>query len=93
MARVSDFVAELLWRAGRVIARADDDFARNQGWQVSKGSLGLSRTVRHPGFDRLTRCVMCDGAGHSGSADCDRCAGTGRMALDDPGAEFEAVAT
>jgi len=83
MANFADLVAWLLQRVGEVIFSAHDEFARNQGWQISKGRFGLSRTVRHPGFDRLARCPECSGRGCSGQDDCDRCSGIGRITLGD----------
>lgn len=75
------FVAGLLRRIGDALFRADDELAQRQDWQVHIGRFGLSRTYRHPGFDRLTRCPDCRGAGRRFDADCDRCSGTGRVTL------------
>ena len=83
MAFISDFVARLLRRAGEVIFSADDEFARNQDWQVEKGQFGLSRNYWHRGFDRLARCPQCSNRGPRGEAACSRCAGTGQITLDD----------
>ncbi len=84
MSKFSDFVVGLLRRAGERIFRADDQFARHQGWGVEKGRFGLSRTYRHPGFDRLAACPLCSGRGQLEDTDCSRCAGTGRISLSDP---------
>ena len=81
MANISDFATGLLRRAGEAIFSAEHELARNQRWQVEKGRLGLSRTFRHPGFDRLARCPRCSGLGRDGQACCLRCAGTGRITL------------
>lgn len=83
MANISDFVAGLLRRAGEAFFSADEEFARNQGWQVEKGRFGLSRTYRHPDFDRLARCPQCSGCGRRGEVGCVRRAGTGRITLGD----------
>jgi hypothetical protein len=72
----------LLGRIGRAVFRKDDEFARQQGWQVQVGRFGLSRAYRHPGFGGLAGCPDCRGSGSRQRADCDRCAGTGRVTLD-----------
>jgi hypothetical protein len=44
----------LLQRPGQLLFRADDEFARRQGWQVETGRFGLSRVYRDPRFDLPT---------------------------------------
>lgn len=84
MSNFSDFVDGLLRRAGERIFRANDGFARDHGWGIETGRFGLSRTHRHPGFDRLAACPQCSGRGQHEATDCSRCAGTGRITLGDP---------
>jgi hypothetical protein len=81
MANISDFAPRLLRRLGDALFNADEQLARNQGWEVEKGRLRLSRTFRHSGFDRLARCPRCLGLGRDGDACCLPCAGTGRITL------------
>jgi hypothetical protein len=76
------FAVDLLRRIGRSLFRKDDEFAREHGWQVQVGRFGLSRAYRHPGFDGLAGCPDCRGSGSRRGADCDRCAGIGRVTLD-----------
>lgn len=76
------FAVALLRRIGQTLFRADDEFARQQGWQVQTGRYGLSRAYRHPGFDWLAGCPDCHGSGSRRGANCDRCSGTGRVTLD-----------
>lgn len=71
-------------RIGQALFRRDDKFAWRQGWQIQTGRLGLNRTYRHPGFERLTRCPDCHGSRQRGDTDCGRCCGTGRVALGRP---------
>ena len=84
MANVSDFLAGLLGRAGEVIFRADDEFARDQGWQVTTGRFGLSRTYRQPDFDRRRPVLPVLGPHPQGSAECEKSAGTGRITRCNP---------
>jgi hypothetical protein len=72
------YVIRLLRRMGAAFAR-DDEFARQHGWQVSHGRLGLSRTYRHPGFDQLASCPICGGTGSADETECAQCSGTGRV--------------
>ena len=81
MTRAQDLIVGLLGRIGHRAFRADDEFARQHGWQVSTGRLGLTRTYRHPGFNRLASCPECYGSGLIAGAGCDRCSGTGRVTL------------
>lgn len=81
MSRVSDFVAGLLRRVGETIFRSQDEFGQNHGWQIEKGRHGLSRSYRHPGFDRLAQCPQCLGRGRVRRASCERCKGSGRITL------------
>ena len=77
---------DLLRRLGLAAFRTDDEFARQHGWQVAAGRLGLSRTYRDPRFDGLARCSDCHGSGRYADAACDRCSGTGRVTLGQPSA-------
>lgn len=77
-----EFAVALLRRIGQALFRADDEFARGQGWQVQQGRFGLSRAYRHPGFDGLAGCPDCCGSGSRRDAGCGRCAGTGRVTLE-----------
>jgi len=79
-----NFVADLLRRIGGALFRADEEFARRHSWQVQTGRFGLSRTIRHSGFDSLVGCQDCHGLGKREAADCGRCAGTGRLTLNQP---------
>jgi hypothetical protein len=81
---VRGFVAAPLLGIGRAVFRADDEFARRQGWRIQQGRFGLSRAYRHPGFDGLAVCPDCRGSGSRRGYGCGRCAGTGRVTL--PGA-------
>lgn len=81
MTKTRDFIEVVLGRIGRSAFRADDGFARQHGWQVTSGRLGLTRTYRHPGFDQLASCPDCHGSGLLADAGCDRCSGTGRITL------------
>jgi hypothetical protein len=73
------YVIRLLRRMGAAAFAKNDDFARRQGWQIGHGRLGLSRTYRHPGFDELASCPVCDGTGSAGETECPECSGTGRV--------------
>jgi hypothetical protein len=74
-------IAGVLRRIGHRAFRADDEFARQHGWQITPGRLGLTRIYRHPGFSRLASCPDCHGSGRGPHARCDRCSGTGRVTL------------
>lgn len=50
-------VVDQLRQLGDALYRHDDELARARGWRVTAGKLGLTRTYRHPGFDRLSRRV------------------------------------
>ena len=75
------FMVYLLRRIGQALFREDDKLARQRGWHIQHGRLGLSRSYRHPGFDALAGCPDCRGSGSHRGAGCGRCAGTGRVAL------------
>jgi hypothetical protein len=81
MTKTREFVEELLGRIGHRAFRAEDEFALQHGWQITTGRLGLKRTYRHPGFDRLATCDDCHGSGLLADASCGRCSGTGRVTL------------
>ena len=73
------YVVRLLRRIGATAFAKDDRFARQQGWQIGHGRLGLSRTYRHPGFDDLASCLVCGGTGSADETTCAQCCGTGRI--------------
>jgi DnaJ-class molecular chaperone len=73
------YVIRQLRRMGMTAFAKDDEFARQHGWQISLGRLGLSRTYRHPGFDELASCLACDGTGLADETTCVPCSGTGRV--------------
>ena len=77
-------VTGLLRRLGEALFRRDDELARQQGWEIETGRLGLSRTYMHPGFRRLARCPDCQGRGERMGSSCETCAGTGRVTLPQP---------
>jgi hypothetical protein len=81
MRTISDVIADRLRQVGETMFHAQDEFARNRGWQVTASPLGLSRTYRHPGFDRLAQCPHCSGTGRGEQDSCERCTGTGRIVL------------
>jgi hypothetical protein len=87
MTRAQDYMTGVLRRIGHRAFRADDEFAREHGWQITPGRLGLTRTYRHPGFSRLASCADCHGSGLGAHARCDHCSGTGRVTL----GEFESA--
>lgn len=75
------YVVRLLRRIGAAAFAQDDNFARQQGWEVRPGRLGLSRTYRHRGFDELASCPTCRGTGSADETECAPCSGTGRVKL------------
>lgn len=75
------YVIRLLQRIGAATFGKGDNFARQQGWEVRHSRLGLRRTYRHPGFDKLTSCPMCRGTGSVSKTECGLCSGTGRVEL------------
>ena len=81
MTKPQEFIEGLLQRIGQRAFRADDEFALQYGWQITSDRLGLRRTYRHPGFDRLAGCPDCQGSGLLADVRCDQCAGTGRVTL------------
>jgi hypothetical protein len=78
-------------RAASAVFAADDQLARDRGWQIRTGRLALSRSYRHPGFDRLATCTKCQGSGRRHDAGCRQCAGTGRVTIRRPGSGREEV--
>jgi hypothetical protein len=76
------------WLTGKVRSAGDrmfcaeDTRAIANGWQITRGKLGLSRTYRDPRFDALAACDQCDGSGETADQPCARCAGTGRITLE-----------
>jgi hypothetical protein len=81
MTKTRDFIEVVLGRIGQRAFRADDEFALLHGWQVTPDRLGLRRTYRHPGFNRLASYADCHGSGLLADARCERCSGTGRVTL------------
>jgi hypothetical protein len=81
MRKSREVIEELLGRIGHRAFRADDEFALQHGWRVRSDRLGLRRTYRHPGFNRLASCSDCHGSGLLADSRCDRCSGTGRVTL------------
>jgi len=75
------YVISLLRRIGAAVFRKDDDFARQQGWEITEGRFGLSRSYRDPRFNELASCPVCGGTGSAGKTRCARCSGTGRVRL------------
>jgi hypothetical protein len=61
---------------------ADDTRAIANGWQITPGKLGLTRTYRDPRFDSLTASDQCGGSGETADQPCARCSGTGRITLE-----------
>jgi RecJ-like exonuclease len=85
IARVSGRLALLIRAAGDRLFQAEDERARQYGWQVTARRGGLARTYRDPRFDRFRSCPACRGTG-TGPAEkpCDRCDGTGRITISQP---------
>ncbi len=69
-------------RLGERVFSADDNAARQLGWQVTPIYAGLGRRYRDPRFDSLAACQRCGGRGGTGRGDrCLACAGAGRIVL------------
>ena len=85
IARVTGRLALLIRAAGNRLFQAEDERARQYGWQITVRSGGLARTCRDPRFDRFRSCPACRGTG-AGPAEkpCDRCAATGRITVSPP---------
>jgi hypothetical protein len=83
--RLTERLALLIRAAGDRLFRADDERARQHGWQVTVRRGGLARTYRDPRFDCFRSCPACHGSG-SGPAEksCDHCGGTGRITVYQP---------
>lgn len=81
-ARTTGRLALLVRRFGSWLFRAEDERARQHGWQVTAHRGGLARAYRDPRFDCFRRCLACDGTGACpGGQSCGPCAGTGRITL------------
>jgi hypothetical protein len=85
IARVTGRLALLIRAAGDRLFQAEDERARQYGWQITVRRGGLARTYRDPRFDRFRSCPACCGTG-TGPAEkpCDRCGGTGRITVSQP---------
>jgi hypothetical protein len=85
IARVTTRLALLIRAAGDRLFRADDERAKQYGWEITVRRGGLARTFRDPRFDRFRSCPACRGTG-TGPAKkpCDRCGGTGRITVSQP---------
>lgn len=82
-------VADWLRRLGERLFAAEDDRARNRGWQVQRIQGGLGRTYRDPRYDRRTICPACGGTGSDpdfGEVQwCVACRGVGVVTRKPPG--------
>jgi RecJ-like exonuclease len=85
IARVTGRLALLIRAAGDRLFQAEDERARQYGWQITARRGGLARTYRDPRFDRFGSCPVCSGTG-TGPAEkpCNRCGGTGRITISQP---------
>jgi hypothetical protein len=77
LARVRRKLASMLFRE-------DDEFARDQGWQIQTSRFGLSRTYRHPGFEMFASSPDRSSLGPCEDADCSCCVGIGQAMLGQP---------
>ena len=82
--RARDWLAARLRAAGERIFAADDQAAREHGWEIVTRHGGLSRRYRDPRFDTLARCGWCRGSGSVGDLACHTCRGTGTVTLPQP---------
>ena len=82
IARVIGRLALLIKAAGDRLFQAEDERARQYGWQTTARCGGLGRGYRDPRFSRFRSCPACRGTG-IGPADkpCDHCGGTGRITV------------
>ena len=85
IARVTGRLALLIRAAGDRLFQAEDERARQYGWQITVRRGGLARTYRDPRFDPFRSCPACRSTG-TGPAEkpCDRCGGTGRIMVSQP---------
>jgi diadenosine tetraphosphatase ApaH/serine/threonine PP2A family protein phosphatase len=81
---LTGWLARRLLAAGERLFAADDQAARDHGWQITRHHGGLSRQYREPRFDLLARCSRCQGSGRARGLDCPVCGGTGRLTLARP---------
>ena len=85
IARVTGRLALLIRAAGERVFQAEDERARQYGWQITARRGGLARTYRDPRFDRFHGCPACRGTGTGPAEDpCERCGGTGRITVSQP---------
>jgi hypothetical protein len=74
----------------RLITRlfaAEDERARDRGWQVRRTAHGFGRSYRDPRWDRISACESC--AELSENPGCPLCTGTGVIRLDETAPETE----
>jgi DnaJ-class molecular chaperone len=85
IAQVTGRLALLIRAAGNRLFQAEDERAKQYGWQITVRRGGLARTYRDPRFDRFRSCPACRGTG-TGPAKkpCDHCGGTGRITVSQP---------
>jgi hypothetical protein len=80
--RATGWLTLLIRRFGNWLFQAEDERARQHGWQITARRGGLARTYWDPRFDRFRRCPECDGTGTCpGGQSCGPCAGMGRITL------------
>jgi len=85
IARMARRLALLIRAAGDRLFQAEDERARQHGWQITARRGGLARTYRDPRFDRFRSCPACRGSGTGPTKrHCDRCGGTGRITISQP---------
>src|SRR5690242_2838960 len=83
IATVTGRLTLLIRAAGDRLFKAEDERAREYGWQITARHGGLARTYRDPRFDRFRSCPACRGAGTDPAEEepCDGCGGTGRITV------------
>jgi DnaJ-class molecular chaperone len=82
IARVIGRLTLLIKAAGDRLFRAEDERARQYGWQTTVHCGGLGRSYRDPRFSRFRSCPACRGTGIDPAEEpCDQCGGTGRITV------------